>query len=113
MGLHPLSANAPSPLPQGRLVRIGDYHFFFSSFQRIHSMNKPVLLVSLIAIGALGACGKKEEAAPAVVTPPPVVVTPPATAPAASPAADGNAALDEANKATQAAKDAASGSAPK
>ncbi len=45
-------------------------------------MRKSVLLASLIAAAALTACGKKEEPAPAVVTPPPAAVTP-APAPAA------------------------------
>lgn len=50
-----------------------------------------VLIATLIATAALVACGKKEDTAPAVVTPPPAPVTEPAPAPAA-PAADPSAA---------------------
>ena len=35
-------------------------------------MNKSLLLASLIAVAALAACGKKEEAAPAAPAPAPV-----------------------------------------
>ncbi|RZI97215.1 MAG: hypothetical protein EOP78_01770 [Variovorax sp.] len=48
-------------------------------------MKKFVLIASLVAAAAFSACGKKEDAAPAVVTPPPATVTPPA-APATAPA---------------------------
>ena len=83
-------------------------------------MKKPssVLIASLIAVAALVACGKKEDAAPAVVTPPPAPVTepaptpaaPPAAAPASAPSAAASSALDAANAATEAAK---KGEAPK
>ena len=75
-----------------------------------------VLVASLIAAAALVACGKKEDAAPAVVTPAPAPVTepaPPAAAPATAPTTDSGAmapapgassALDAANAATEAAK---------
>jgi hypothetical protein len=63
------------------------------------SMNKSILLVSLLAAFALSACGKKEEAAPA-----PVAAPAPAAEVASAPAADASA---------PAAADAASAAASK
>ena len=62
-------------------------------------MNKSLLLASVIAVAALAACGKKEEAAP-VVTPAPVVVTPApeASAPAMPAASDAMPAASAASQ---------------
>jgi hypothetical protein len=65
-------------------------------------MRKSVLLASLVAAVALAACGKKEESAPAVVTPSPAPSTSATTPPAPSPGA--STSLDAANAATEAAK---------
>jgi hypothetical protein len=64
-------------------------------------MNKSLLLASLIAVAALAACGKKEEAAP--VAPAPAVTETPAVA-----APEASAAMDAASAAADAASAAAS-----
>lgn len=94
-------------------------------------MNKSVwLIASLVSAAALTACNKQEGAAPSVSAPPPATVTPaPSPAPAApaatpapaapaapaatpgTPAPDSQAALDEANKAVEAARKAAADAA--
>jgi hypothetical protein len=73
----------------------------FDSFVLRISMNKSLLLASLIAVAALAACGKKAEEAPA---PAPVVEAPAASAPDAG----ASAAADAAASAVDAAASAAS-----
>jgi len=74
-------------------------------------MKRTLLLASLLAAFALGACGKKEEP-PAVVAPAPAQVSPPAT-PATTPSPSASSALDAANAATEAAKKNSQSPAPK
>jgi hypothetical protein len=50
-------------------------------------MNKSLLLASVIAVAALAACGKKEEAATVAPAPAPVATPAPEAASAAMPAA--------------------------
>ncbi|WP_431275828.1 hypothetical protein ACQ858_05910 [Variovorax ureilyticus] len=75
-------------------------------------MNKHVLLVSLVAVAALTACGKKEEPAPAAVAPAAAPAPAPAPAPASpssdatttTPSPNAQSAPDAANAATDAEK---------
>jgi nitrous oxide reductase accessory protein NosL len=78
-------------------LRASNNFRFFYPFVVEDSMNKSLLLASLIAVAALAACGKKEEA-PVAPAPAPVAAPASEAAPMAAPASEAASAAEAASK---------------